>query len=235
MLKHHGFFVPFAEYLHDVEGFLTYLGAKVGMGKVCLWCNGRGRAFYPDLESLQKHMTAKSHCKIRFEEDETDDEFVDYYLFPHQIKAAEDAKRAASGAVVVAPTTARAMLAAKAAKAAMPLGLGEKRRTLHSMNDADELVMSDGSVIGHRSMRQAYDLNVRVGNSTDEELASIQGAYNTLGMAGLNAVTKAARKAKQSETRHFMKRIEKAKRIALSVQYRANNKKFYLDPTAHLM
>jgi len=227
MLKHHGFFVPFAEYLHDVEGLLTYLGAKVGMGKVCLYCNGRGRAFYPDKESVQKHMIAKGHCKIRFEEDENDDEFIDYYLFPHQAKAMEDAE----GAVEIAPTTARALIAAKDAKACMP---GAKRRTPHSINDAGELVMSDGALIGHRSMRQVYDLNVRT-DGGDEELRSIVGEYRTLGMDGMGGLTKAAYKAKHSEKRHFDKRIEKAKRIALSVQYRANNKKFYLDPTAHLM
>jgi len=38
MLKVHGFFIPFVEYLTDLEGFLNYLGAKVGVGHVCLWC-----------------------------------------------------------------------------------------------------------------------------------------------------------------------------------------------------
>ena len=37
MLKQHGFFIPFVENLVDLEGLLTYLGEKVGIGHVCLW------------------------------------------------------------------------------------------------------------------------------------------------------------------------------------------------------
>jgi pre-60S factor REI1 len=37
MLKQHGFFIPFVENLVDLEGLLTYLGEKIGIGHVCLW------------------------------------------------------------------------------------------------------------------------------------------------------------------------------------------------------
>lgn len=36
----HGFFLPDADYLVDVEGMVTYLGEKVGEGHMCLWCGG---------------------------------------------------------------------------------------------------------------------------------------------------------------------------------------------------
>ena len=43
MLKNHGFFVPDVEYLTDIEGLLTYLGAKISLGHICLYCTGRGK------------------------------------------------------------------------------------------------------------------------------------------------------------------------------------------------
>jgi pre-60S factor REI1 len=44
MTDAHSFFVPYVEYLQDLEGFIQYLGYKVGLGRVCIYCNGRGRA-----------------------------------------------------------------------------------------------------------------------------------------------------------------------------------------------
>ena len=35
-------FLPDADYIVDLEGLIEYLGAKVGEGNICLWCN---RAF----------------------------------------------------------------------------------------------------------------------------------------------------------------------------------------------
>ena len=44
------------EYLDDLEGMIEYLGAKVGMGRVCLYCNGRGRARYGSVSAVRQHM-----------------------------------------------------------------------------------------------------------------------------------------------------------------------------------
>ncbi len=56
MLKQHGFFIPFADLMHDLQGLLLYLGEKIGIGHVCLYCNGRGRAAYPSVHAVQQHM-----------------------------------------------------------------------------------------------------------------------------------------------------------------------------------
>ena len=52
MSHQHSFFIPDIEYCTDVEGFLDYLGEKVGEGMICLWCNGKGKQFY-DVKSIQ--------------------------------------------------------------------------------------------------------------------------------------------------------------------------------------
>ena len=72
-----GFYVPDTEYLQDLEGFLCYLGEKVKLGGVCLYCQKQLRPHRP----CQAHMVSKSHCKVRYEEDVDLDEYEDFYDF----------------------------------------------------------------------------------------------------------------------------------------------------------
>ncbi|XP_064410394.1 cytoplasmic 60S subunit biogenesis factor ZNF622 [Latimeria chalumnae] len=79
MTRVHSFLIPDIEYLVDLKGLINYLGEKVGVGKICLWCNEKGRSFY-STEAVQAHMTDKSHCKL-FTEGDTALEFADFYDF----------------------------------------------------------------------------------------------------------------------------------------------------------
>jgi pre-60S factor REI1 len=72
-----GFFIPDREFLVDLEGFLVYLGEKVKLGGICLYCQKQLRPGRP----CQNHMMSKSHCKIAYEEDIDLDEFEDFYDF----------------------------------------------------------------------------------------------------------------------------------------------------------
>jgi len=82
-LKHmttkHSFYIPDPEYLSDIEGFITYLGVKVGADNECLKCGESGREFQ-SLEAVQKHMVDKGHCIINTEGDNYL-EYSDYYDF----------------------------------------------------------------------------------------------------------------------------------------------------------
>ena len=53
----HSFFIPDLEYLVDLEGLITYLGEKISVGNVCIYCNGKGRALH-SLEAVRKHMVS---------------------------------------------------------------------------------------------------------------------------------------------------------------------------------
>ena len=64
MTSAHSFFIPFPEFLVDLEGLLRYLCYKVGLGRVCLWCNGRGRTSYHSVKALQRHMVYFFYCDI---------------------------------------------------------------------------------------------------------------------------------------------------------------------------
>lgn len=79
MSKSHGFFIPDIEYLTDLEGLLKYLGEKVGVDNMCLYCNEKGKTFY-SVEAVQHHMIDKSHCKMYFEDDGAL-EYAEFYDF----------------------------------------------------------------------------------------------------------------------------------------------------------
>jgi len=77
MAHAHSFFLPDFEYIKDLEGLIGYLDEKVGIYHVCLWCNKKS---FRDVLSVQRHMTAKGHCKILFDENPNAAwEYVDFY------------------------------------------------------------------------------------------------------------------------------------------------------------
>ena len=80
MARSHGFFIPDAEYLVDLPGLITYLGEKVAIGNVCLYCNGKGREFR-SIHAVRKHMIDKSHCKLAYDTDKDRLEMSDFYDF----------------------------------------------------------------------------------------------------------------------------------------------------------
>jgi pre-60S factor REI1 len=83
-LKHmtsaHSFFIPDRELLVDLPGLLSYLGEKVLVGNICLYCPGGAREF-GDVDSVRKHMVDKGHCKIAFDTDEDRAELADFFSF----------------------------------------------------------------------------------------------------------------------------------------------------------
>ncbi|PSS37881.1 hypothetical protein PHLCEN_2v349 [Hermanssonia centrifuga] len=80
MSLEHSFFIPDAEYLIDLTGLITYLGEKIAVGNVCIYCNGKGREFRT-LDAVRKHMVDKVHCKIAYEAEADRLELSDYYDF----------------------------------------------------------------------------------------------------------------------------------------------------------
>lgn len=85
MALKHSFFIPDLEHLTDTEGIIKYLGDKITVANVCIYCNGKGRALH-STEAVQAHMVprliqvSKSHCKFLLYEDETDEYDAFYTL-----------------------------------------------------------------------------------------------------------------------------------------------------------
>lgn len=76
----HSFFIPDAEYLVDIPGLVAYLGEKIAVGNVCIFCNEKGREFR-SLDAVRKHMVDKSHCKIAYDKERDRMELSDFYDF----------------------------------------------------------------------------------------------------------------------------------------------------------
>lgn len=89
----HSFFIPDADYLTDISGLIIYLGEKIAVGNVCLYCNGKGREFRT-LDAVRKHMVDKSHCKIAYDTEAERLEISDYYDFTSSYPDARPKKKA---------------------------------------------------------------------------------------------------------------------------------------------
>jgi pre-60S factor REI1 len=92
MSTKHSFFIPDAEYLVDLTGLIAYLGEKVAVDNICIYCNGKGREFRT-LDAVRKHMVDKSHCKIAYDTENDMLEISDHYDFSSSYPDAEERQR----------------------------------------------------------------------------------------------------------------------------------------------
>ncbi|KAM5168178.1 cytoplasmic 60S subunit biogenesis factor ZNF622 [Callospermophilus lateralis] len=163
MTKVHSFFIPDIEYLSDLKGLIKYLGEKVGVGKICLWCNEKGKSFY-STEAVQAHMNDKSHCKL-FTDGDAALEFADFYDFrssyPDHMEG-EDPNEAEE----------------------LP-----SEKNLEYDDETMELILPSGARVGHRSLMRYY--KQRFGLSRAVAVAKNQKAvgrvlqqYRALGWTG---------------------------------------------------
>lgn len=130
MTKIHSFFIPDIEYLSDLKGLITYLGEKIGVGKVCLWCNEKGKSFY-STEAVQAHMNDKSHCKL-FTDGDAALEFADFYDFRSSYPDYKEGQD---------PSEIEALFSEK---------------ILECDDETMELILPSGARVGHRSLMRYY-------------------------------------------------------------------------------
>lgn len=174
MAKNHSFFIPDAEYLIDLTGLITYLGEKIAVGNVCIYCNTRSREFRT-LHAVRKHMLDKSHCKIAYDTEQEKLEISDYYDFTasypeskpsytkHKVKAKDSAdddewedvsegEESGSGDETVDDSDAGGSDSTSDASIA-------PKDTITFGDSPYELVLPSGARIGHRSMKRYYAQN----------------------------------------------------------------------------
>jgi pre-60S factor REI1 len=162
MTKSHSFYIPDLQYVTDLEALIGYLGEKVGLGKVCLYCNGKGKEFH-SIEAVQKHMTDKGHCKIYYEGDDIL-EFSDFYDFSSSYPDAEHGDdNASSESEVSLPESA-----------------------LTVSETTGELCLPSGAKIGHRSLRRYYQQQLRPEQVKHNEIVvrGLMTDYKLLGWSG---------------------------------------------------
>lgn len=178
MLKEHGFFIPDVEFLTDAEGLVSYLAEKVKLGNFCLYCNGKGKAFR-DYHDVQKHMTALSHCKLPYDDDEDIEELIDFYDFSAQYKSNKVKAITAGGEEDVEwETDSEASVdddeeVVEEEQAEDDESDDSDDEALHTINvsETGELVLANGKRLGRREFRRYYRQRFRPEEARESVLA----------------------------------------------------------------
>jgi pre-60S factor REI1 len=189
MSRSHGFFLPDAEYLVDMKGLVRYLGNKVGIDYVCLYCGDHGRRFH-SLEAVQKHMVDKGHAKIMFSGDNAL-EFADFYdyrtSYPDHPSVGEDEEEMPDSRVCV--------------------------------NDNLELVLPSGVTLGHRSLKHYYKQNLSLSKSQaivpSSGVHRVLAQYKAIGYTGPSAAELETRVIRGEA---FRERMHKEKALCLGLK-----------------
>lgn len=151
MSKKYGLFIPEKDYLTDMVGLIEYLGEKVGMGNMCLYCSFQGRT----LESIRAHMLSKRHVKIPYEKLDDKLEISEFYDFTSSYDKMdsrssgneeewEDVSDAASDEETDESDE-----------------VDEAEDGLYVDGTGYELSLASGQRIGHRSLARYYKQNLR--------------------------------------------------------------------------
>ncbi|GFR72100.1 zinc finger protein 622-like [Elysia marginata] len=156
MTSNHGFFLPDAEFITDLEGLITYLGEKVGAGHVCLWCDEKGKRFH-NTRDVQRHMVDKGHCKMLHEGDVVF-EYADFYDYTPSYPDGEEPETSPED--VVSP--------------------------LELESDGFSMTLPSGATVGHRSLMHFYQQNLVPYNrdSSKKVLPKMLAHYKALGWTG---------------------------------------------------
>jgi pre-60S factor REI1 len=155
MLKEHSLFIPMAHRISDLEGLCAYLGAKVGAGRVCLYCEHQ----FKSVQAVRNHMIDKGHCKFELGVDDEVDSFYEGVLDDNEWEGSQmvsytyaDGEEETDEKQIEGskPSTALATTAQRAGRQLALFNRPERKRHLAGINEYDELVLTDGTIIGHR-------------------------------------------------------------------------------------
>lgn len=142
MAKAHSFYIPDMDHVCDLEGLIKYLGVKVGIYHVCLWCSTK---CYRDLQAVQKHMNDKGHQKMKFE-GETLIEYTDFYSFDGDSTVDEEFEMLDESSFLEISGDNSVALYSQ-----------DGQSNIIKENNSDfELVLPSGNRLGHRSLFKYY-------------------------------------------------------------------------------
>lgn len=203
MSSHHGFFLPDAEFINDLDGLITYLGEKVGAGKICLWCDQKGKKFF-NTRDVQRHMVDKGHCKLLHEGDVIF-EYADFYDYTSSYPDAEDSDKNPEEVVNL-----------------------EELDT-----DGFSLTLPSGAIIGHRSLMNYYQQNLVPyhGEKTKKLLPKMLAHYKALGWTGTSGLQVAGRLqvAQRVTDVKYMQRIRSRMHMQLGIKANKMRHRFRLQ------
>ncbi|KAG4101506.1 hypothetical protein H8356DRAFT_1421939 [Neocallimastix lanati (nom. inval.)] len=152
MTVEHTFFIPDVEYLASVKGLMTYLGEKISIGNTCIYCE----KMFQSLEAVRKHMLAKGHTKISYE-DGPDLEISNFYDF--SVLDDDDDMEIENGE-----------------------SNNSNSHALAITSEGTELILPSGVHVGHRDYKKYYNQNLRErDHSNSMALMPLDEKYEALG------------------------------------------------------
>jgi len=209
MSEKHSFFVPDLQFVVNLDGLLTYIGCKVGQGKMCLTCSEKGKCFR-SLDAVRKHMVDKGHCKIAFAGGDAIAEFADFYDYSSTYPEADGDNDDQEDQDV-------------------DMGSDEEV-DVNAIDDTGyELVLPSGAKIGHRSLMRYYkqslnpDRQVVIRKPSEKLLLQ----YRSFGAAGLTR-SDAKKRAKDI---FFFKQKQQKYRMQLGSKGNMVSRKYFRDRT----
>lgn len=257
----HSFFIPDADYLVDLPGLITYLGEKLAVGNVCVYCNDKGREFR-SLEAVRKHMIDKSHCKIAYESETDRLEVSDYYDFTSSYPDTQHKKKKHSNddqdwEDVEGDGGDADEIVDEEGTSESGEDSDELPDTQISYGDSHlELVLPSGARIGHRSLKRYYDQSFpstpRGGKTEDPNsgaalvrrlvadknsaLVPRKGGFGAFG-AGTDVVKARNRGEAREAGRHVREFRDQRRReqFKTKVGFIHNSQKHFRDPCTHIL
>lgn len=137
MARSHSFFIPEVEYLVGLKSLIGYLGAKVGTGHVCVWCNRQ----FDTLEAVRHHMVDRSHTLMLYD-DSSRDEYADFYDFRSSYPDFDQQSADKSEE--------------EEEEEAMEMESDGRAQVAMCDDEIGELVLPSGARVGHRALRRYY-------------------------------------------------------------------------------
>jgi len=207
MTEKYGFFFPEIEYAKDINGLVLYLGEKISIGNTCLWCDKP----FSSLEAVQAHMRDKSHCKIRW--DDNEQEYADFYDLETADKRFatwddddDDSNEDKNNNVD---------------KNKNNQGDSQPETTRIYINDYNQLVVSNSNeseekVIGHRALKVYYKQRTHAQHANYQLITSLIQEHKRLSALHYQSTTNADNAS-----------IQKRNKVSLQVGIAGNKQKHY--------
>jgi len=174
MSHKHSFFIPELQYVSQLDSLLIYLGYKIGVGNVCIWCNCEK---FLSLDAVRSHMIDKGHTKM-FVDGEASLEFADFYDFSSTY---DDDEEDENMEVV-----------------AVEDQIFQSSSSLKSDEEEFEMILPSGARIGNRKLMRYYKQNYPTVDrgfvSRGFRVNKLMNKYQLSGWAPMSAKTAAVKK-----------------------------------------
>lgn len=196
MAKVHSFYIPDMTHVSDLSGLVKFLGIKIGVYHVCLWCSTK---CYRDIKSVSRHMSDKGHQKMRFE-GETLLEYADFYSFDGDSTVEEEFEILDESSFM------------NTSENSMVLYSRDGKSNIIKENTSDfELVLPSGTRLGHRSLQRYYKQSFGHRNLENKALCNITLRDKYLAISMGNNYTAAETKKSSKDMAYFQRYSQKWK------------------------